>query len=55
MLFRSKFFSEDCAQSVDLEVCQPLDPWRKISYYWEENPKEEVLSVILPRPSGSEC
>ena len=35
-------------------ILKSVSHW-KILYYWEENPKEEVLSVILPRPTGSEC
>ena len=48
-------FNKDCAESVKLEDSQRLKSFKRISMYWMTNPGEEVLSVILPRPAGSEC
>jgi len=30
-------------------------PFECISFYWKEEPAEDVLSIILLRPAGSEC
>ncbi|KAF8718541.1 hypothetical protein AX14_011789 [Amanita brunnescens Koide BX004] len=43
----------DSSAQILTPVCRPLDSWRYISYYWKENSKEQVLSVILPRPAGT--
>ncbi|KAF8229807.1 hypothetical protein L208DRAFT_150294 [Tricholoma matsutake] len=44
---------EDYAQSIKLEDGQELKTWKCVSFYWKEEPAEDVLSVILPRPPGT--
>lgn len=43
------------ANDIKLEDGQQLTSWKSISFYWEEAPADDILSVILPRPAGSEC
>ena len=47
--------NDDHANGIKLEDGQQLKLWRKISFYWKEEPADDILSVILPRPAGSEC
>ena len=46
--------NDDYANSIKLEDGQKLKLWRSILFYWEEEPANDILSVILPRPAGSE-
>ena len=46
--------NDDHANGIKLEDGQQLKLWRKISFYWKEEPADDILSVILPRPAGSE-
>jgi hypothetical protein len=47
--------NDDNAQCIKLEDGQKLNLWRRISFYWKEEPADDILSIILPRPAGSEC
>jgi hypothetical protein len=46
---------DDAAHLIKLENGQPLAAWKRISDFWKEQLPEDVLSVVLPRPAGSEC
>jgi hypothetical protein len=46
---------DDSARLIKLEDGEPLQGWKDISDYWTEQPAKGILSVILPRPAGSEC
>ena len=47
--------NDDHAHCIKLEDGQQLKWWKHISFYWKEEPAGDILSVILPRPAGSEC
>jgi hypothetical protein len=47
--------NDDHGNGIKLEEGQQLKLWRLISYYWKEEPADDILSVILPRPAGIEC
>jgi hypothetical protein len=47
--------NDDYVHRIKLEEGQQLKWWKRISVYWTENPADDVLSVILARPAGSEC
>jgi len=52
----SYFYLARLSPPIKLEDDQQLKSWKRISFYWEEEPADDVLSVILPRPAGSsEC
>jgi hypothetical protein len=40
---------------IKLEGGEQLQGGKDISDYWTEQPAKGILSVILPRPAGSEC
>ena len=44
----------DDACCIKLDDGQQLKWWRRISFYWKEAPADDILSVILLRPAGSE-
>jgi hypothetical protein len=44
----------DYALRIKLENGQQLKWWKCISVYWKGEPADDTLSVILPRPAGSE-
>ena len=46
--------NDDYAHRIKLDDGQKLNLWRRISFYWKEEPADDILSVILPRPHGSE-
>ena len=46
---------DNSAHLIKLEDGEPLQGWKDISDYWTEQPARGILSVILPRPTGSEC
>ena len=46
--------SDDYANAIKLEYGQQLNLWRYISFYWKEEPANDILSVILTRPAGIE-
>ena len=46
--------NDDYANGIELEDGQQLKLWRYISFYWKEEPANDILSVILPHPAGSE-
>ena len=40
---------------IKLKGGEQLQGGKDISDYWTEQPAKGILSVILPRPAGSEC
>ena len=46
--------NDDYAHRIKLDDGQKLNLWRRISFYWKEEPADDILSVILQRPDGSE-
>jgi hypothetical protein len=46
--------NDDHANGIKLVDGQQLKLWLHISFYWKEEPADDILSVILPRPAGSE-
>ena len=40
---------------IELNESLELQWWRRLSFYWEKEPADDVLSVIVRRPDGSEC
>src|ERR1700676_2949336 len=46
--------NDDHANGIKLEDSQQLKWWMHISFYWKEEPADDILSVILLCPAG-EC